>query len=167
MARDGLTQGGVGDVHAQLLVHHVQHPVLHLDNIVLQGVIRILVRDIRVRHEEIGLVDALEKLNVLHAAVHLRAGVHAADAVQEIVAPLDGPLDQGAAVLTCVVRHVIRRHVDAARIRRAHPDREAVVYIEQHLGHVIAGVAEGEHAFLLSLAHQLVVGVLKQILKVD
>ena len=38
-----------------------------------------------------------------HAAVHLRAGVHAADAVQEIVAPLDGPLDQGAAVLLSLI----------------------------------------------------------------
>ena len=167
VAGHGITQSGVGNVHAQLLVHRVEHPVLHLGDVVLEGVVRILIRDIRVGNEEIRLLYALEQLDILHAAVHLRAGVDAADAVQEVVAALDCPLQQCAAVLTGVVRHVIRGYVYTARVRRAHSHGEAVVYVEKHLRHVVAGVAQSELALILSLADQLVVSLLEQVLKVD
>ena len=36
-----------------------------------------------------------KKLNVLHAAVHLGAGVHAGDGIEEVVASLNGALDGG------------------------------------------------------------------------
>ena len=167
VARNGIAQRGVRDVHTQLLVHRVEHAVLHLGDVVLEGVVGVLIGDVRVGDEEVRLVNALEQLDILHAAVHLRTCVDAADAVQEVVAALDRPLQQGAAILAGVVGHIVRGYVHTAGIGRAHSHGEAVVYVEKHLRHVVAGEAQRELAVLLSLADQLVIRLVEQVLKVD
>jgi len=45
--------------------------------------------------------------------------------------------------------------------------RDAVVYVEEDLRNVIAGVAEDDAAVLLRLPYQLVVGVFQKVFKVD
>ena len=53
------------------------------------------------------------------------------------------------------------------RFRRTKSNRETVVYVEDHFGHVIASVSDGVHTLILGLLHELVVGAVKKVLKVD
>ena len=115
--------------------------------------------------EEVGLVVDLQDLEVLHGAVHHRAGVHADHGVQELVTALDAAFHERSGVLAGVVGHVVGGDVDGAGVGCAQTYREAVAEVEQDLRHVVAGIAESDAALLLSLSDQLIVGVLKQFFK--
>ncbi len=157
----------IGDVRAEGLVNAVEHVRLHLLDIAGHCVVGDLEGHVGVGHEEIGVLVDLEDLEVLHGAVHHRAGVDADQRVQILVAALNGALEQGAGVLAGVVGHVVGGDVDGTGVRGAEPGREAVVNVEQDLGDVEAGIAQADAAIGLRFFHKLIVGVLKQVLKVD
>ena len=164
---DCLTDSGVGGVHTVDLGQLVEHMDTHLLDVGVESVVGDFVGDVAVGHEEVGLLVDLQDLKVLHCTVHHGAGVNAYHRVEELVAALDAALDERACELAGVVGHVVGCDVDGAGVRRAQTHREAVAYVEQRLGNMVAGIAEGEVAFRLCLLHQLVVGVLKQTFKVD
>ena len=167
MLRDGLAQRVVGGVDPEHLRQAVQHADPHLAAIALDRVVGDLEGHIRVRDEEIGLVVHVQDLKVLHRAVHHGAGVHTDQRVEVLITALDGALQQGARILAGVVGHVIGGDVDGAGIGGAQSGRKAVVHIEQDFRNVEAGVTQADLAVGLRLLDQLVVGVLKQTLKVD
>ena len=106
---DGLAQRLVGRIHAVGLGQHVQEAVADLLDVVLEGVVLDFVRDVAVGNEHllVGHVGGSDQLDVLHAAVHLRAGVHTSDGVEEVIAALDRTLHECSAVLAGVVGHVV------------------------------------------------------------
>ena len=99
----------VGRIHAVGLGQHVQEAVADLLDVVLEGVVLDFVRDVAVgnQHLLVGHVGGSDQLDVLHAAVHLRAGVHTSDGVEEVIAALDRTLHECSAVLAGVVGHVV------------------------------------------------------------
>ena len=162
-----LADGGVGGIHAVLLRQRLQHTAAHLPDVGIQCVVRHFVRDVAVGDKEVGLVVHLQDLEMLHGAVHHGAGVHAGQRVQKLVAALHTALYQRTGILAGVVGHIIGGDVQRACPRCAQTHGKAVAEVEQRLGHMVAGIADGQPAIRLRLLHQLVVGVFQQILKVD
>ena len=118
-------------------------------------------------YEKVRLLVHLKDLEVLVETVHHRAGIHAGKAVEEIEAAFYASLHQSSRELAGVVGHVVGSDVDGTCSRRPQTDGEAVAYVKEHLWNVIAGVTYGQAAVSLGLFHQLVVSILKQVLKVD
>ena len=114
------------------------------------------------RDKEFLLAVDLQDLEVLHGAVHGRAGVHADHRIQELVTTLDCTLDERTCVVTGIVGDIQRTGLGCSESHR-----DAVVYVEEDLRNVIAGVTEDDAAVLLRLPHQLVVGVFQKVFKVD
>ena len=162
-----LADGGVGGIHAVLLRQRLQHAAAHLPDVGIQRVVRHFVGDVAVGDKEVGLVVHLQDLKMLHGAVHHGAGIHAGQRVQKLVAALHTALHQRTGILAGVVGHIIGGDVQRACPRCAQTHGKAVAEVEQRLGHMIAGIADGQPAICLCLLHQLVVGVFQQILKVD
>ena len=162
-----LADGRVRGVDPVALFHHVKQPDAHLLDILADGVILHLKGHVGVRDKKVGLFVELEYLKVLVEAVHHRAGVHTGETVEEVVAALHAALEQGAGELAGVVRHVVGRHVDRTGPRRAQAHGETVVQIEQYLGNVEAGIADGELALRLCLLYQFVVRFVEELFKVD
>ena len=106
---NSLAQRLVGRIHAVGLGQNVQEAVADLRDVVLEGVVLDFVRDVAVGNEHllVGHVGGSDQLDVLHAAVHLRAGVHTSDGVEEVIAALDRTLHECSAVLAGVVGHVV------------------------------------------------------------
>ena len=162
-----LADGLVGGVHPVVLRHHVQQADAHLLDVVAHGVVLHLIGHVGVGDEEVGLLVHLQQLKVLIEPVHHGAGVYTGQGVQEVEAALDAPLHQAAGKLAGVVGHVVGGDVDGTGAGGAEPDGEAARHVQQHLRDVEAGVADGQLALRLCLLHQLVVGVVQQIFKVD
>ena len=164
---DGCADSGVGGIHAVNLGQLVEHMDTHLLDVGVESVVGDFVGDVAVGNEEAGLLVYLEDLKVLHCAVHHGAGINAYHSVEELVAALDAALYECTGEFAGVVGHVVGCDVDGAGVRRAQTHREAVAYVKQCLGNVVAGIAEGEVSFRLCLLHQFIVGVLKQTLKIN
>ena len=163
----GLAQRLVRRVRAELFLHNIEHTIAHLLHIGLERVVGNLEGNVRVGHEEVGLVVYLQDFKVLHSAVHHGAGVHADHGVQKLVAALDGALGERSGELAGVVRHVVRCNVDGAGVRSAETDGEAVANVEDRFGDMVAGVPHGQIPFRGCLSHKLVVGIIQKLLKVD
>ena len=129
------------------------------------GIVRDLEGHIEEGHEKLLVVHEVQQLEVLERAVHLRAGLRRQQGGQEVVAPLDAALEQRLAVVADEVGHVVRRDVQRSRQRRAQPHREAVAGVEQHLGHVVAGVGQRVLPLGTRLLHERVVRALEQLFK--
>ena len=99
--------------------------------------------------------------------VHHRTCIHAGQTVEEVEAALNAALHQRAGKLAGVVGHVKGGDVDGACSGRAQTDGEALVHVQDDLGNVEAGVADGKAAVGLGLFDQLVVRVVQQVLKED
>ena len=161
---DGLVRG----VDAEILPEGLENLPGQLLPQMLHAVLVVRAGGVQVAPEEILLVRVADpqQLHVLRAPVHALAHVHARHGVQELVAALQSPLQQGTGVLAGGVGHVVGGHLHGAGTGRAQPHREAALQVEQYLGHVIAGVTQGQTAVRLGLTHQLVVGVVQQLFKV-
>ena len=118
---DGAADGRVRHVDAVVLVQRREDVVAALEHIQIQTVVVGLHRDLHVLVEELrlALAHGLEQLHVLDGAVHHRAAVRRDHAVGEVVAALDGTLQQCAAVLAQKAGHVVRGHFHGAGARRA------------------------------------------------
>ncbi len=66
-----------------------------------------------------------------------------------------------------IVGHVVRRDIQRTGLGCSESHRDAVVYVEEDLRNVKAGIAENDAAVRLRLPHQLVVGVFQKVFKVD
>ena len=164
---DRLAQRLVGGVNAEGLGQTVEHVLAHLRGVGVDVVIGHLERHVGVRDKELLLAVDLQDLKVLHGAVHGRAGVHTDQRIQELIATLDRTLDERTCVVTGIVGHVVRRDIQRTGLGCSESHRDAVVYVEEDLRNVIAGVAEDDAAVRLRLPHQLVVGVFQKVFKVD
>ena len=164
---DGLAQRLVGRINAEGLGQTVEHVLAHLRGVGIDVVIGHLERHVGMRDKEFLLAVDLQDLEVLHGAVHGRAGVHADHRIQELVTTLDCTLDERTCVVTGIVGHVVRRDIQRTGLGCSESHRDAVVYVEEDLRNVIAGVAEDDAAVRLRLPHQLVVGVFQKVFKVD
>ena len=100
---DSFAQRLVRRIRAELFRHDIEHAAAHLLYIGLERVIGDLEGNVRVGHEEVGLVVYLQDFKVLHGTVHHGAGVYTDHGVQELVAALDGAFGERSGELTCVV----------------------------------------------------------------
>jgi len=165
----GLAYGLVGHVDAEGVVQGRQDVIFALEHVKIQAVVVGLHWNLHVLVEEFVVVGAhgLEKLHVLHAAVHHGAAVRRDDAVGEVVAALDGALQQRAAVLAQEAGHVIGAHLHGVGARRAQPDGEGVPQVQKRLRGVFADVGDAYAAVALCLIDEFVAGILQQIFKIQ
>ena len=161
----GLAQRVVRHVHAVDLMQRLEHLAPELVDIVAHGIVRDLEGHVEEGDEKLLIVHEVQQLEVLERAVHLRAGLRRQQGGQEVIAPLDAALEQRLAVVADEVGHVVRRDVQRSRQRRAQPHREAVAGVEQHLGHVVAGVGQRVLPLGTRLLHERVVRALEQLFK--
>ena len=106
-------------------------------------------------------------LDVLLEAAGDGAGLGGHLGVEEVEAALERALKEAAAVVADTAGHVVGRDVGGCAARRSQSDGEAAGQVEKHFRHEITGVADRVQALFLALLDQLVIGFLKQILKVD
>ena len=150
-------------VHAQLLGE-----MLIADLVVFEG-------DVGKAAEEIIVVDdahILDGIQVLLLQVLLEtagggAGLGCHLGVQEVEAALQSALHQASCIVTYARGHIVGRDVGGCAARRSQADGEAAGQVEKDFRHKIAGIADGAFSLGLGLLDQVVVGFLKQILKVD
>ena len=106
-------------------------------------------------------------MQVLLEAAGGRAGLGAHLGVEEVVAALERALQQGAGVVADTAGEVVGRDVGGSAARRSQSDGEAAGQVEKYFRHEVAGVADRALALGFRLLDKVVVGFLKQILKVD
>ena len=172
---DGLADGLVGDVDAEVIVQRLQHMGTQLGGKVLIGNLVVLEGDVGKLAEEVvvvddaHIVDGVEVLllQMLLEAAGGGAGLGGHLGVEEVVAALQCALHQASGVMADTGGHVVGRDVGGCAARRSQSDREAAGQVEKYFRHEITGVAHRAQAVLLGLLDQLVIGFLKQILKVD
>ena len=164
----GLADGGVGDVDAVVLRQGLEDVVAALEHVQVEAVFVPLHGNLHVLEEEMlfALAHGLEQLHVLDASVHHGAAVGGDDAVGEIEAALDGPLQQGAAVFAQEAGQVVGGDIHRAGARRTQPDGKGARQVEQRFRRVLTGVGDAHFTLLLGLPDQLVVGFLQEVLKV-
>ena len=126
----------------------------------LEGYLHILMEELIV-----ALPHGLEKLHILHAAVYHRAAVRRYNAVGKVEAALDGALEKRPRRFAQKARHVIRRDVHRARVRRVQADAEGVAEIHKRLGRVLAHKGDAYLPLLLRLSYELVVRLLQEVLE--
>ena len=115
------------------------------------------------------IVDGVEVLllQVLLETAGRGAGLSRHLRVEEVVAALQGALHEASCIVADTGGHVVGRDVGGCAAGRSQSDGEAAGQVEKHFRHEITGIADRAKAVLLGLLHQLVIGFLKQILKVD
>ena len=172
---DGLADGLIGNVDAEVIVQGLEDMGAKLGGIVLVGDLVIFERDIGEFAEEVvvvddaHIVDGVEMLllQMLLEAAGGGAGLGGHLRVEEVEAALQGALHEASCVMAYTGGHVIGRDVGGCAARRSQSDGEAAGQVEKHFRHEITGVADRAQTVLLGLLYQLVIGFLKQILKVD
>ena len=87
--------------------------------------------------------------------------------IEEIVATFERALQQAPGKVADAGRHVVGRDVRGCAAGCSQTDREAAGQVEKHFRHEVAGIANCALAFGFCLLDKVVVGFLKQILKVD
>ena len=175
MLLNGLHQRPVRHVDAQIVMQLAQHVVAQLIPEVFIGNFGFLERNVDKLAEEIVIVDdahILHGIQVLLLQMLLEAagggaGLGSHLGIQEVVAALQGALQQAAGIVADTGGHVVGGDIRGSTAGRSQPHREAARQVEKHFRHEIAGIADGEFSLRLGLLHQLIVGFLKQILKVD
>ena len=166
MLLHGLADGGIGHVNAEMLLQGGEDVVLALQNIEIQAVVIGFHGNFHVGVEEVLLLHGFQQLHILHAAVHHGAAVRGEDAVGEVVAALNGPLQQGPAVFAQEAGHIIGAHFHGPGPGCPQPCGEDPRQIQQRLRHVFAGISGAVFPLRLRLPHQIVVGLLQETLKV-
>ena len=164
---DGAQQRLVGGVDPELFAQFVQDMRLELPSVVQVAVFRLFERHVREFAEEIRVLDNVHHLQVLLEAAGDGAGLRRHLRVEEVVAALERALEQAAAIVAGAAGHVVCGYVRRGAARRAQPDAEAALEVEQYLRHKIAGVSQGPFPLGLRLLHEGVVGLLEQVLKED
>ena len=172
---DGLENGFVGDVDAEILVQRLEDVGAQLGLEVVVAVLRVLEGDVGEGAEEVVVVDnahILDGIEVLLLQVLLEAaggraclGAHLG--VEEVVAALKSALQKGACVVADASGQVVGRNVRRSAARRSQADREAAGQVEKYFRHEVAGVANGSLSVGLALLDKFVVRFLKKILKID
>ena len=111
----------IRSVYAEDFTETVKHANAHLPAVAFDGVIGDFEGHVTVGHKEIRVVVDLENFKVLHGAVHHRTSINANQRVQELIAALNGTLQQSAGKLTGVVGHVVGRDVNGTCVGCAEP----------------------------------------------
>ena len=126
-----------------------------------------LERHIENAHEELVVVNELQKLEMLDGAVHLTARFSREQRGQKSVTALYAPFEQRLGVSANERTQIVRCDIHRSGTRRAQSYAYAVVEIEQHFGYVIASVSECKFAvFLNRFFDKLVVGFRQKVLEV-
>ena len=87
--------------------------------------------------------------------------------VEEVVSAFERTLKKAASVVANTCGHVVGRHIGRCAVGRSQTNGEAAGQVEKHFRHEVAGIADGTKSLSLCLLHQLVVGFLEQVLKVN
>ena len=175
MLLNGLHQRLIGHVDAQVVMQLAQHMGSQLIPVVVIGDIGFFEGDVDKLAEEIVIVDDAHILHgvqvlllqMLLEAAGSGAGLGGHLGIQEVEAALQGALQKAAGIVAHARGHVVGCDIRGSTAGRSQPHREAARQVEKHFRHEIAGIADGVFSLRLGLLHQLIVGFLKQILKVD
>ena len=139
------------------------------------AVLVVLERNVGEFAEEIVVVDdahVLDGVKVLLLEMLLEAAGAGARlrrhlSVEEVEAALKSPFQKASCVVADTRGHVVGRNVGGSAARRTQTNCKAAGQVEKNFRHEIAGVTYSVLAVGLGLLDKLVVGFLKQILKVD
>ena len=172
---DGLADRVVGDVDAEVLVQRLEHVGAQLGLKVLIAVFRVFEGNVGEFAEEIIVVDdthVLDGVEVLLLEMLLEAAGGGAGlgphlGVEEIVAALERALHQGTGIVADAAGQIVGRDVGRGAARRSQSDREAAGQVEKDFRHEVAGIADGALPVGLALLDELIVRLLKQVLKID
>ena len=167
MLLDGLHQGLVRHVDAELLVQLAQNVVTELLTVMLVVVLRPLEGHVDKFAEEVVVLDDVHPLQMLLETAGDGAGLRGHLGVQEVEAALQSAFKQAASIVADTGGHIVGRDVRRCAARRSQSYREAAGQVEKYFRHEIAGVANGVFPLGLGLLDKCVVGFLKQILKVN
>ena len=109
----------------------------------------------------------IEHIKVFHGTVHHGACVNTDQCIEEVVAAFNGAFHDSSGVQAGIVGHVVSCDIHRACIGSSQTGGEAVIDIQDYLGNVIASVPQTNLSVILSLLDELVVSILKQVLKID
>ena len=157
---DGLPDGTVGYVNAEMLLQGLQNVIFALQNIEVQPVVVGFHGNFHVGVEEVLLLHGFQKLHVFHAPVHHGAAVGGKNAVGKVEAALQRPFQQCPSVFAEEAGHVIGAHFHGAGPGCPQPGGEHAGQVQQGLRHIFAGVGGAVQPFILRLTDQIVVGFL-------
>ena len=167
MIRNGAAHGVLGGVDAVFLMQLVDDLELELRLVVIEIGFVALHGRVDLRDEEFFVLHRVDEEKVLLHALHGRAAFRAKEGIEVIIAAFDGALEKGAGIGAGAVGHVVAGNVGGCAARRAEPGRKAAGKIEQDFGYVVAVVAQRIVSLFYRLCDELVVGILKQVLKID
>ena len=164
---DGLPHGLLGDVDAQLVAQGLDYLDSELGLIVVEAGLVPLHGRVHDGDEELVVLHGIEQEEVLLHTLHGRAALRAEEGAEIVVPALYGALEDAAHIGTVAVGHVIGCDVGRGAARRAQAAREAPRQVEQHLGHIVAVVAQAQLPLVHGPGHQLVLRLLQEILEVN
>ena len=164
---DGGAEGRVGRVHAVVVAEGVQHLELELGLVVVQAGLVALHGRVDDGGEEAIVLHGVQEGEVLLHALHGGTALRAEQGVEVVIAALDGTLQDAADVGTVAVGHVVGGDLGGAAVGGAEAAGEAAGQVQQHLGDIVAVISQGQLAAAHRLLHQVVVGLLQQLLEKD
>ena len=165
----------VGGVNAEMSLQLVEDVGTQLITEVFIGNLIVFEGDVAEGAEEVIVVDdahVLDGVKVLLFQMLLEtagcgAGLGCELGIEEVVATLKSALQQAPCKVADAGGHVVGRNVRGCAAGRSQSDREAAGQVEKYFRHEVAGIATCALAFGFGLFDKVVVGFLKQILKVD
>ena len=175
VALDGLHDGLIGNVDAKLFMQGLKNMGAQLLTEVSIAVLIVLEGNVGEFAEEIIVVDnshildgvKVLLLKVLLEAAGAGAGLGRHLRIEEVEAALESSLKKASCIVADTRGHIVGRNVGGSAARRTQTNCEAAGQVEKNFRHEIAGVTYSVLAVGLGLLDKLVIGFLKQILKVD
>ena len=137
---DGFHQCIIGNIDAEVLVDVVQNVALQLFLIVLQAVLILFERNVSEIAEEVRIVNDVHHLEMLLHTGGGSTGFCCHLCIQEVIAALQCPLQQAAAIKTGTTRHVVGRHIRGCAVRCSQTNADTSGDIEKNFRHGIASI---------------------------
>ena len=164
---NGGTNRIVIGIHAEAVAQGVQYLCFQLCLVVIQAGPVAFHGWVDDGGDEAVVLHRLQQGKMLLHALHGGAALRAEQGVEVVIAALDGTLQDAADVGTVAVGHVVGGDLGGAAVGGAEAAGEAAGQVQQHLGDIVAVISQGQLAAAHRLLHQVVVGLLQQLLEKD
>ena len=163
----GFEHGLVGHVHAQLVSQLIHYLQLQLRLVVIEVVLVPFHGGVDNGGEELLVLYGMDEHEMLLHTLHGGAALSPEQGFQVVVASFNGPLQDRAHIGTVPGGHVIAGDIGGNTAGRPQPAGKTPRQVQQGLWYVVAVIAQSVLALRHSLGDQLVMRLLKQILKIN
>ena len=175
MVLDCLEKSIVRNVYSEMFMQRLEYVGAKLGLKVLVAVFCVFEGNIGKGAEEIVVVDdphvvdriEVLLLNMLLEAAGSSAGLGTHLSIEEVIAAFKGALQKRAGIMAYSAGKIVGRDVRRCASWSSQSYGEASGKVEEHFRHEIAGIADGFKTIFLSLFHEVVICLLKELLKVD